>query len=106
MSTRNIRLIFDNQGVRLNLVGKNAAHDDLAHQAHGEGCGPYRIAHTVGAHQNAVLHACARDRLHDERQALLHERGGEKFSHRGFLPQDAHHDVLSGGYCGESLGII
>ncbi len=53
-----------------------------------------------------MLYACARDRLHDEGQTLLHERGGEKLSHRGFLPQDAHHDVLPGGCCGELFGIV
>ena len=53
-----------------------------------------------------MLHACARDRLHDEGQALLHERGGEKLSYRGFLAQDADHHVLPGGCCGELLGIV
>ena len=53
-----------------------------------------------------MLHACARDRFHDERQALLQERAVKELSHRGLLSQGAHHDVLPGGCCGEPLGIV
>ena len=53
-----------------------------------------------------MLYACARDRLHDERQLLLQERAVQKLSHRGLLAQEAGHDVLPCGGCGEPLGIV
>ena len=53
-----------------------------------------------------MLHICARDRFHDERQMLLQERAVKELSHRGLLSQGGHHDVLPGRCCGEPLGIV